>query len=624
MLQDVDIARLVEIRGPLKREGEALHFGGIDGLRVDLSVQRFFDYDDESSGTLEDLADRYKLNGKAQEPVELHPALADERALLGMLLAAPDLQAAVEEEITGAEFIAWQHVALFAAIQESRAAGEGVRMERLLAGFEGEPIAFSGLTPAQYIARLIADAYIPPGPEDAAHAARELAQAVRRVAEEEGAQRPAEWPEDPNLPGPRQSSHGLVMYSDLGVGVAGEEYEFIVQALIPAGEPVLIYGESGSGKTYLTLDMAMCLARGVPFFGRRILQPLGVVYCAYEAGRGFKDRLRGYRNHYGLRPEDDIPFALLTQPPDLWNDPNHTGKLIEEIQWIAREKFKVPLGAVVIDTHNAATPGASEIDSKEIGVIINRYHAIRKATGASLWIVSHKNAEGRMRGNQQLYNRIETALDVSKVYERKDKELVETRDSGGHILRTVRVHKQREGRSGDQWRFILRSVEAGRLDAFGEQVTGCVPTVPGEGLDPAGTVSAQGTPFVVPPGYTDLKPNPREIFRALQTALDTVGRLPPVGVRAPDGVTAVQYQDWFDERLRQIEGTEPDQKKLRERVRKALEYARRLWVPKLIGFDAGWYWRTGRKVAGIDRPPEREPEPQTLMRNDEDLTDLIR
>ena len=607
-------------------EGEQLPdgsylFGGAEGLKVSEEKGRFFDFADESSGTLDDLRKRYKLNGHATVPPEAAVEFERERALIGMLLATPSLLGSVEEEVAAHDFINAGHARVFDMLREAEVVGQRADIARVAKALE----AAGTQDASAYTARMLADAPMFPGRDEAIAAARQAAREIRQLADAERSggllSRNAEGSLLDEPAQSKKSKFGLVMWSEhQHVSPGEEEYEYIIQGLVPAREPVLIYGESQSGKSFITFDMAMSLARGVPFFGRRVLKPLGVVYCAYEAGRGFRDRLRAYRRFHNIKPDETIPFALLTRPIDLWQDENNWKQLVDEIQWIASTRFAgTALGAVVLDTHNAATPGASEIDSKEVGTALRRYHQIREKTGAGLWVVSHKNAEGRVRGNLQLYNRIETAFDISKKVEKKDGHLVPMRDPAGHIIRNFYVKKQREGAADTHWDFVLRGVDVDRIDAYGERVSSCVPTPLGETVESGAAVSAEGKAYVVPPGYVDLKPNAREIFRALVLALENAGRKPPADVRCPSGVTCVQWADWHAERLRQIQGTEEEPKKLYERAKGHLAYARKMWMPKLIGFDKGWYWRTSRKVAGIDDPPA--PNAASTAAGEDEITE---
>lgn len=56
----------------------------------------------------------------------------------------------------------------------------------------------------------------------------------------------------------------------------------IVQGLLSAGAASLIYGPKNSGKTFIALDLAAAVSRGLPWQGRKTIQGL-VVYIAAES-----------------------------------------------------------------------------------------------------------------------------------------------------------------------------------------------------------------------------------------------------------------------------------------------------------------------------------------------------
>jgi len=397
-------------------------------------------------------------------------------------------------------------------------------------------------------------------------------------------------------PRPFESKFGAVRFDDpQGSALAPE---WLIKYLLPMGDVVLVIGESQSGKSFLVSHIAMHVALGWTFENRKTVQR-GVVYCAAEKGKGHRNRMRGWRMFFQVS-QTGVPFAVTTKPFDLFTEEAECDALIAEIKGLAApwEEAGIPLGLVVIDTHDAATPDASEVDKKEVMRVKKRYERIRDETGATVLIIQHKNASGGLRGNQVLYNNIETCIDVSKMDDgSKEKNLL--KDTEGRPIKRATVKKQSEGEAGWHWDFVLRQVEIGR-DADGDAITTCVVDTPG-GHNPAST-----SPKVraVPPGYWDLKPNARRVFVALKEALERKGVVAPDGVRCPLGAICVRVGDWREE-LDRIRAGEYDGKDMEAANKKTIQRAIDNWMgdDRIIGKDGEWVWRTRMKIMRVDAEP---------------------
>jgi hypothetical protein len=83
---------------------------------------------------------------------------------------------------------------------------------------------------------------------------------------------------------------------------AGQPMGWIVRDVLPRAELAVIYGESGSGKSFLTLDLCAAIMRGVNWRDKKTTKGRVVYVCAEGAG-GFKSRLRAYaaKNNIELR-----------------------------------------------------------------------------------------------------------------------------------------------------------------------------------------------------------------------------------------------------------------------------------------------------------------------------------
>jgi len=401
-------------------------------------------------------------------------------------------------------------------------------------------------------------------------------------------------------PEPYKSKFGAKTMFDLGAPVRA--YPWRIKGILPMYDNTLLMGPSRSGKTFECLDMLMHMHSGEPFAGRKVV-PCGSVYLTYEGATGFENRLRAYLQHYGMTVADLHSFAWITRPPNLFASEDNAKALAEEIVQIS-QGFQLPLGTVVIDTHNAASRGSSEIKSEDINRILDNYQTLKDHTGGvPLIIIGHTNAEGKHRGNEQFFNNIETAILIERVLA-DPKTKAEKRDDNGRVLRRGVIQKQREGDDRTRWEFVLESVQIG-VDEDGDPITSMVSVepaqhVPGEVLDEHDTSKPK------PEGFY-LKGHDVGIFRALLKVIDHLGAPPPAHLGIAAGIAkVVKWSELVAEYRKGVPMEEgEDNAKYRNRVKaRTRRFAESLANYNVIGIlqepgtDVHYVWPTGRRVYG--------------------------
>ena len=94
------------------------------------------------------------------------------------------------------------------------------------------------------------------------------------------------WPFEP----PFVSKFQAIPWDELDA--SGPAHEWLVKGMLTRGERSMMVGPSQSGKSFVAIDMALSIARGVEYFGRKTLRG-GVVYQAGEGGRSISSRTGG-------------------------------------------------------------------------------------------------------------------------------------------------------------------------------------------------------------------------------------------------------------------------------------------------------------------------------------------
>jgi KaiC/GvpD/RAD55 family RecA-like ATPase len=225
---------------------------------------------------------------------------------------------------------------------------------------------------------------------------------------------------------------------------------WIIKHVLPKAELVVLYGASGSGKTFMALDMAGAIARGVDWRGKKVKQGR-VVYIAAEGAGGFRNRVQAYAQQHELDLEA-LNIGVIHAAPNL---------LLKEDALDVAKAIKAAGGAdvVVVDTFAQTTPGANENAGEDMGKALAHCKGIHRATGAVVVLVHHagKDPTKGARGWSGLRAAADAELEVVR----------------GTTGRALRLSKQKDGEDELEWGFDLEQVQIG-VDEDLEPITSCV------------------------------------------------------------------------------------------------------------------------------------------------------
>lgn len=229
--------------------------------------------------------------------------------------------------------------------------------------------------------------------------------------------------------------------------------DWMVKGVIPEqADIVVVYGASGSGKSFVVLDLALAVARGAPWRERKVKQKRAL-YIAAEGGGGVAQRLRAYSQHNGVDLKK-LPIGVIHDAPNLM--------VAEDVAELTKAIIDAG-GAdlIILDTLAQVTPGANENSGEDMGLALKHARSIRKATGAVIMLVAHtgKDQAKGIRGWSGLNAASDTSLEVYRPEE-------------GDI-RLLKVTKQKDGRDDLAWGFTLESVLLG-YDSDGDEITSLI------------------------------------------------------------------------------------------------------------------------------------------------------
>lgn len=226
--------------------------------------------------------------------------------------------------------------------------------------------------------------------------------------------------------------------------------DWLIKGILPRADLCMIYGPPGSGKSFVALDMALAIARGVPWFGQRTTKGRVIVLAA-EGGGGYGKRIKAYCDVHGIAPED-LDLGVITGHPNLMEP--------DEVRELARSiKATGDVALVVMDTLAQLTPGANENAGEDMGRALSHARVLRESTGATIAMVHHsgKDISKGSRGWSGILGALDSEMEV-------------TRDER---VRNIRVTKMKDAEDGQQLTFRLDTVVVG-TDEDGDNITSCV------------------------------------------------------------------------------------------------------------------------------------------------------
>ncbi len=379
-------------------------------------------------------------------------------------------------------------------------------------------------------------------------------------------------------PAKPKSRFGAVEWSHLDD--AGPELDFLIDGWISEGDRSVLGGPSRSGKSFLALHAAMCIARGQDFFDWPVKRG-GVVYQAGEGARGVKKRLRAYRKHFEVDPTDDVPFVFLPSKVDLYSKEGDTQPLIDEIKaWALTMTHELRL--VVIDTLATATAGADENSGKDMSIVLQNIARISEETGAHVMLVHHMNADGKkLRGHTSVGANVDQVITVTMDEVTK--------------VRTATLFKQKDDEDGLKITFSLASVSLGHNPKTQRDITSCVVLTVSEKERLKKEQERQG--FTV-------NPTERRILMNLFDAIDRHGKFvadEKDGPKAAIGKVVVDWNSFRDVALEKMPEVE-DKKKASDQIRKEFSRSKDFLIKAgIIGVASPLMWWAGKPVRGFSR-----------------------
>lgn len=245
----------------------------------------------------------------------------------------------------------------------------------------------------------------------------------------------------------------LLFYADVQPALNTADF---VEDLLIDGAMSVVYGESGCGKTFFMLDLALHVAAGLTWRDRAVEQR-GILYLALEGSHGIRNRISAFRRAHDIL---DLPLAVVPIALDLRDASADTERVIDAAKRAAI-RLSRPVGMIVVDTLSRGLAGGNENDPVDMGGFVRNVDRIRQELPAHTSIIHHcgKDTAKGARGWSGLRAATDTEIEVSHD--------AATRTS------TAKVTKQRDLDCSGEFPFRLESVHLG-TNRRGKPVASCV------------------------------------------------------------------------------------------------------------------------------------------------------
>jgi hypothetical protein len=230
-----------------------------------------------------------------------------------------------------------------------------------------------------------------------------------------------------------------------------QQVRWTVKHVIPASSIGMLFGGSGTFKSFIALDAGLHVVHGLPWMGR-MTACAPVLYIAAEGGAGLWSRINAWHRARNLK-WGDVPFYVVPAALDLTAD---SWRVVD-----AAQALGVSPGMVIVDTLSQTYAGeensANEMAAylRELGL---RFRELWQCTVLLVHHTGHQATE-RPRGSSAIRSNVDFLLGVF----RDEKEM----------LATVTSVKQKDGELMSDATFSMTVVDLG-VDDDGDKVTSLV------------------------------------------------------------------------------------------------------------------------------------------------------
>ncbi|MCF8495532.1 MAG: helicase RepA family protein [Alphaproteobacteria bacterium] len=187
---------------------------------------------------------------------------------------------------------------------------------------------------------------------------------------------------------------------------------WLINGYIEQHTMTLIFGDPASGKSFIAIDKACCIATGTAYYGHDVRRG-AVFYIAGEGHNGLARRFKAWEQHNGVSLEN-VPLYVAERPAQFY-DEEHAKAVAKAVQELADTTGQEPF-LIVIDTLARNFGGGDENSTKDMNLFIQHVDDLKDRWGATALIVHHTGHgdKSRARGAMTLKGALDHEYQIQK------------------------------------------------------------------------------------------------------------------------------------------------------------------------------------------------------------------
>ena len=229
--------------------------------------------------------------------------------------------------------------------------------------------------------------------------------------------------------------------------------KWIIKGWMPDSGLTMVYGESGVGKTFITLDMACHIASGRQWHDHKT-KPGVVVYMAGEGNYGLRQRVAAWCKAHQA---DRLDNLLISNKAIDVDSPAAAAQIINAVREITQDDIT----AIFVDTVNNHMSG-DENSAKDTRNMLNACNIVARALNASVCLNHHTGHAAESKQRARGSSAWKASLDAS-ILVAKTEGMIE-----------ISCTKMKDAEPPAEFYGRLESVPLGWVNEDGEEINGAV------------------------------------------------------------------------------------------------------------------------------------------------------